>query len=238
MKDFNKDKIIDAKYVNIDEKLEKKATKVIRGEPLFYTTTQVAKMVEVEPSTIRFWTKRFKDLLDVEFSNKNRQYKKVDIEKLKFIKKLTKEDGLTLKQVDEYCSEEGFDMEDIEKNVMDSSNPLAIQTIISALTVEFNKELDSKLSNLKQTILQEIEKRNDTVHENIVTTVDEIVTEKLDKSLKEFQVHVDKKELETTKRLAETEKILKQHMKEKQLLEEKLEKEKHKSFFSKLFKKK
>ncbi|MHB9924615.1 helix-turn-helix domain-containing protein [Clostridium botulinum] len=244
MKNFDKDNIIDAEFTNVEENINNEDTKtrLIRGEPLFYTTTQVSEMVGVEPSTIRFWSKRFENLLDVEISNKNKQYKKLDVEKLKFIKKLTREDGLTLQQVQDYCSTKGFDINEIEQSVVDSSNPLAIQTIMSALTVE----IDKKLNSFSENLLNEIDKRqksgiliqqemNDKLHETIALTVDEIVSEKLDKSVSEFKSYVDEKERQATSRDIEMIDMLKNNMEERKKQQEELEAEKKKSFWGRLF---
>ncbi|EPY2277991.1 helix-turn-helix domain-containing protein [Clostridium sporogenes] len=243
MKNFDKDNIIDAEFTNVEENINNEDTKtrLIRGEPLFFTTMQVSKMVGVEPSTIRFWSKRFENLLDVEISNKNKQYKKSDVEKLKFIKKLTKHDGLTLQQVQDYCSTKGFDINEIEQSVVDSSNPLAIQTIMSALTVE----IDKKLNSFSENLLNEIDKRqkngvliqqemNDKLHETIALTVDEIVSEKLDKSVSEFKSYVDEKERQATSRDIEMIDMLKNNMEERKKQQEEIEAEKKKSFWGRL----
>ncbi|HDK7176576.1 TPA: MerR family transcriptional regulator [Clostridium botulinum] len=243
MKNFDKDNIIDAEFTNVEENINNEDTKtrLIRGEPLFFTTMQVSTMVGVEPSTIRFWSKRFENLLDVEISNKNKQYKKSDVEKLKFIKKLTREDGLTLAQVQDYCSTKGFDINEIEQSVVDSSNPLAIQTIMSALTVE----IDKKLNSFSENLLNEIDKRqkngiliqqemNDKLHETIALTVDEIVSEKLDKSVSEFKSYVDEKERQATSRDIEMIDMLKNNMEERKKQQEEIEAEKKKSFWGRL----
>lgn len=244
MKKIDKDNIIDADFTNVEDDMSDKDTKtrLIRGEPLFYTTTQVSEMVGVEPSTIRFWSKRFENLLDIEVSNKNKQYKKTDVEKLKFIKKLAKEDGLTLQQVEDYCSSKGFDINEIEQSVVDSSNPLAIQTIMAALTVE----IDKKLNSFSNELLNKIDEKqkngiliqqemNDKLHETIALTVDEIVSEKLDKSVSEFKSYVDEKERQATSRDIEMIDMLKNNMEERKKKQEELEAEKKKSFWGRLW---
>lgn len=240
MKNFSKDKVVDAEFFDVDDEIENKdsTTKVIRGEPFFYTTAQVAQKVGLPKSTITYWTRVFKDLLDVE----NKRYRKIDIEKLKFIKKLTKEDGMTLKQVSEYCSTKGFDINEIEQSVVDSSNPLAIQTIMSALTVEIDKKLNSFSENLLNKIDEKQkngvliqQEMNDKLHETIALTVDEIVSEKLDKSVSEFKSYVDEKERQATSRDIEMIDMLKNNMEERKKQQEELEAEKKKSFWGRLF---
>lgn len=241
MGSFNEDNIIDVNYTNTEDEEYVDKNKEIRGEPLFYTTTQVSEMVGVEPSTIRFWSKRFEDLLDIEISNRNKQYKKSDIEKLKFIKKLAKEDGMTLQQIEDYCNSKGFDIDNIKQSVMDSSNPLAIQTFISAMTIEIDKKLNSFADDLLNRIndqnkinfvmQQEI---NDKLQETIAITVDEIVSEKLNQSLQEFKSHIDTKEQEATKRDNEIIEFLKKSMEERKKENELQLQQQKKGFFSRL----
>lgn len=243
---MSEDNIFDANFTEIDEtEIENdNSDKIIRGEPLFFTTTQVATLVGEEPSTIRYWTKRFGHLLDIEISNKNRQYKKTDVEKLKFIKKLAKEDGLTLQQIDDYCSSKGFDLEKIEKGVLDGNNPIAIQAFLSALTVEMDKKLEvfstetiEKINKVLENYLLIQAEMNEKLQENIVTTVDEVVTEKLDTKLEDLKSYIDTKELEAKQRDEEKIALLKSNMEERKKASEQLEKEKSKGLFSKFFKK-
>ena len=204
--------------------IDKNNDKEINGEPLFYTTTQVAEMIDEEPSTIRFWSKRFERLLDVEVSNRNKQYKKKDIEKLRFIKKLAKEDGLTLQQVEDYCNKKGFDGESIESAILQAGNPLAIQVFTSAVMVEVEKKLNLFAQELiknidetnnKQLIMQK--ELNDKLHETIVTTVDEVVSERIDNKLNEIKVMLDNKELEAKQRDNEMMDILRKGMEQKKV---------------------
>lgn len=248
MSSFNEENIIDVDYNDINNDKIKNNNKIINGEPLFYTTTQVSEMVGVEPSTIRFWTKRFERLLDIEVSNRNKQYKKSDVEKLKFIKKLAKEDGLTLQQIEDYAITKGFDMDNIEKNILDSSNPLAIQTFIAAMTVEIDKKLNIFSENLLNkineqnkdqfkinfTIQQEM---NDKLQETIALTVDEIVTEKLNTKLKELSITLDAKEQEAKNRDVELLDTLRKGMEDRKR-ESEIKESQKKGFWVRLFKKK
>lgn len=238
---MNDENIIDVDYT--DTELESEISgKVINGEPLFYTTAQASEMVGVEPSTIRFWTKRFDSLLDIEVSNKHRRYKKSDIAKFKFIKKLAYDDGLTLQQIEDYCSSKGFDINDIENGIIDANNPIAIQAFVSAMTVEIDKKLnnfseqllDKFNDSLKNYLLMQAE-MNDKLQEHIVTTVDEVVTEKLDSKLESFKSYVDQRELEAKQREDELFAMVKASMEDRKKLAEELQKEKSKGLFRKLF---
>ena len=209
------DEYIDAEYNDVPDR-------IINGEPLFYSTIQVAELVGVDASTIRYWSKRFDNLLDIQVSNKNKQYRKSDISKLKFIKKLAKEDGLSLQQVEDYCSTKGFNLEDIENAVLDQSNPLAVQVFTSAVMSEINQNLNSFAEKLlaqideknKYHIISQQE-LNEKLREEIVTTVDEVVSEKLDTKLTELKDFIDAREIEATKRDNEMIDIIKNNMEQK-----------------------
>jgi len=225
------DEYIDAEYNDVPDR-------IINGEPLFYSTIQVAELVGVDASTIRYWSKRFDNLLDIQVSNKNKQYRKSDISKLKFIKKLAKEDGLSLQQVEDYCSTKGFNLEDIENAVLDQSNPLAVQVFTSAVMSEINQNLNSFAEKLlaqideknKNHIISQQE-LNEKLREEIVTTVDEVVSEKLDTKLTELKDFIDAREIEATKRDNEMIDIIKNNMEQKK--EESVNEKK--GFFTNIF---
>jgi DNA-binding transcriptional MerR regulator len=186
---FNNDKIIDTDFEEIsnEELLENSD---INKEPLYYTRSQVAKILKVKESTVSYWSKEFQPLLKLKIINMTRKYTKRDIENLLFIQKLLKEDGLTVQQVFDYCSKKGFNN---EEGLVDTSNPLAIQTFISAMTIEFDKKVSEMqngiikqqkdmIENLQQIILD----NNEKTKQEISITVDDIVTEKMNEFKEEF----------------------------------------------------
>lgn len=64
---------------------------------LFYSISEVAQMLEVNPSLLRFWEKEFEPLIKPQKNTKGtRFYKEEDIETLKTIHYLVKTQGLTL----------------------------------------------------------------------------------------------------------------------------------------------
>lgn len=156
----------------------------INGRPLYYTCKQVAQIIGENESTVRYWAKVFEPILKIEVSNMTKKYTKTNIENLLFIKKLLKEDGMTVKQTLEYCSSKGFNT---EEGLIDVGNPLAIKTFIEAMTVEIDKKFDLMQSNIiKQqqemieNLTQTITDNNIKVSENLCKTVDEVVSDKMD----------------------------------------------------------
>jgi DNA-binding transcriptional MerR regulator len=179
---FNEENIIDTNYEEIiDEGLFETDININR-EPLYYNCMQVAKILDEPDSKIRYWSKMFQPLLNIPISNNNRKYTKSNIENLMFIRKLLKEDGLTVKQAYDYCSQKGFNNE----IGLDTGNPLAIKTFISGLTDEMDKKfIEMQNITIKQqqdmiNILQNIIKENNiALKEGIINTIDEVVSDKM-----------------------------------------------------------
>lgn len=190
---------VDYQEVNEDSK-----DKNIRGKALYYSTGQVANLLDVPESTVRYYSTVFDEILNIEISNKRRRYKDEDIEKLRFIKSLI-DKGMTLKQVKEYC--EKVDFND-GKVVVRENNPLGIQALAKALLDEQHKQIElMKVDILKELklFIQEqnnIQKINlEEITKNVCIAIDDSVNEKLDNTIKElkdtFQMsYVSREEIE------------------------------------------
>lgn len=202
----NDENIKEVNFVEVDNIDAKE--KQIRGNALYYSTSQVASMLGVSDSKVRYYSTVFDELLHIEISNKQRKYRQEDIDKLKFIIKL-KDDGMALKQIKEYCEEVDFHNGEV---TIKESNPLSIQTLAKALMEEQSKQIQSLkielFEELKDFILtqnNEHSKTLESIKENIVTAVDEVVSEKIDTSLNEIKEtfkasYVRKEEIESLKR--------------------------------------
>ncbi|MCR5574065.1 MAG: MerR family transcriptional regulator [Bacteroidaceae bacterium] len=63
---------------------------------LYYSISEVAEMFQVNESTLRFWEKEFHDLTPKKAGRGIRQYQQKDIDLLKLIHHLVKEEGMTI----------------------------------------------------------------------------------------------------------------------------------------------
>lgn len=72
------------------------AYKVPTREKLYYSIGEVAEMFQVAPSLIRFWEKEFSELRPRKNSKGNRQYTTKDIERIRLIFHLVKEQQMTI----------------------------------------------------------------------------------------------------------------------------------------------
>ena len=64
---------------------------------LYYNILEVAEMMQVPEHTLRFWEKEFSALKPKKTSGGTRQYTRQDIELIRLIYHLVKEQGLTIK---------------------------------------------------------------------------------------------------------------------------------------------
>lgn len=222
----------DKNFIDVEFNDGNDEDKEIRGEPLYYNTIQVAQILGENDSTIRYWTKYFDDILKITISNKMKRYKKEDIEKLRFIRKLTREDGLTLKQVIEYCSEKGFNF---DNGTIDGNNPLAIQSFISAMTIHMDEQIKSMQGQIIKaqeemikSLLEMQTKSNELIQEQIAITVDEVIADKME----EYFNKVDNRELDKTNEMNEKLDNIRLMMEERKKEDEEEEK---KSWFKRLF---
>jgi len=216
---MSKDDFIDVNFTESDTSNE------IKGKPLYYTTGQVAIMLDITDSAVRYYCTKFKDMLNLEMSGSHRKFKDSDIEKLRYIKKLLKEDGLSVSQVQEYGSEK--DVSVIEDKIS-KQDPIALQSLATALTLE----MSSQLEDFKLVMSKELESHKNMLKEMVTTTVDEVVTEKLDIKLNEFKSFLDTKELEAKNRDLEMIDLMKNNMEKRK---EANLKEKKSGFLSKIF---
>ena len=65
-------------------------------EKLYYKIKDVAEMLDIPPSTLRFWEKEFPECSPRRSKTNIRYYTSADIEKLKIIRYLLKDEGLKI----------------------------------------------------------------------------------------------------------------------------------------------
>ena len=118
----------------------------IKFKPVKYTLKQTAEEVEVASSTIRFWTKKFEEFLDMDNNSWKKEYTDRDVYVFKFIQKSIRVDKLTIEQTRELLnvryeqvSKVGFDETENTKN-----------------DVALNKAIDNRLNDFKTDIVEEI----------------------------------------------------------------------------------
>jgi DNA-binding transcriptional MerR regulator len=166
---------------------ENKDDKHIRGKALYYSTSQVANLLGESDSKIRYYSNVFQDIICVEMVNKQRRYTEDDIEKLRFIVSL-KEEGMTIKQIQEYCQD--IDFKETKEGVqIKDPNPLKIKALVMQLMEEQMKQMElfegrimdkvrAELKNSNEEVRQNVEKVSEKIRQEVAITVDEIISEK------------------------------------------------------------
>lgn len=213
MDEFNVQNVQDVDY-------EEASDKVIRGQALYYSTNQVAKVLGISDSKVRYYTMVFADILNIEFHNKQRRFTQTDINKLKFLVEL-KNEGMTIKQIQEYCQE--VDFEKGGEVTIKENNPLSIQTLAKALLEQQQIALNEFREDLRNDLRREV-----------AITVDDSLSAFKDELKKDFQAVVDQRELDFKQRDSEILDNFRKHMEDVQRVYQDNNK---KGFWNRLFKK-
>ena len=88
-------------------------------EKLYYSIGEVAEMIKVAPSLIRFWESEFEIIQPKKNRKGNRQFTKEDIDNVKLIFHLVKEKGFTLQGAKEMVKGDSVALRD-KMEVIDS----------------------------------------------------------------------------------------------------------------------
>lgn len=184
------DNFQDVEFKEVNGKSEDK--KINGTNHLYYNTNQVAQMLGIQDSKVRYYSKVFDDILKIEVINKQRKYKQEDIDKLRYMLELQAE-GMSLKQIEQYCSEVSF--EEGGKVQIKESNPLSIKALaqklmdhqqeqIIAMEERIIARLENYILNQENNNKELIEKLKDEVS----ITVDEVVNEKLEEVKEDYKI--------------------------------------------------
>lgn len=150
----------------------------IKGEEsIRYTAVQVSDMLGIPVSKVRYYMQCFENILDLEYSNNMKRMTKVSVEKLKYIIRLKDEDGLTIKQIQEYCDKKApFEGGKLKA----PNNPLAVDVFVEKLILE----MTNQLTEFKNSLLEEIKagqvKSNEELKEQVSEMVHDIISEKVE----------------------------------------------------------
>lgn len=132
-----------------------------------YTTSEAAKILNVAPSTLRYWESELGNHLQIDRNNNGyRQYSNKNIENLKKIKKYLYEQKYSIKQVREILNMEE-NKHDIAAALVENSDP-KLSELVSTLLDKIDDvedgitELKEGQQRLKEEYLQSIKLLNIT----------------------------------------------------------------------------
>ena len=192
---------------------EDNLTNNIRGSALYYSTGQVAQMLDVPDSTIRYYTKVFDEILEIQVVNKQRKYTDGDIDKLKFIIGL-KNENMSVKQILEYCQTE-TEFNSQNKIQVSDSSPLSIKVLAKALMeqqeIQFNSlkeelfmRVEKQILDLHNQSLEHQDRIRDDIKEEVAISIDECIEKSLDSKLDERFIKTEQSLEEMLEELKQT----------------------------------
>lgn len=123
---------------------------------LYYSIREICELVNEEQHTLRYWEKEFEELKPKKNRGGNRIYSSKDLLIIKFIKKLLREDKLSLKGAKEQVSKllhsknEKSILEKLESNVTESIDVKVTNNSNQKLIDEDLKEIRDLLKNILQ----------------------------------------------------------------------------------------
>lgn len=150
----------------------------IRGEPKYYSTGQVAKMLEEADSTIRYWSDEFEDFLKIRktgASGRVRRFTMTDIKKIEYIRNLLKDENLSIQQVKEYLSSpEANELKPISKE----REQIMVEAIAKVMSTQIEEVFDRRFQELEELLLKTTKIQADAHRDLIKDVREEIQTEK------------------------------------------------------------
>lgn len=121
----------------------------------YFSISEVAKMLEVKPSLLRFWEKQFKQIAPKTNARGKRAYKQEDIDIIRRIYDLVKVQGLTLEGARKSLVARKGEAKERGVQAMMATQPSApaasAQTQANAASQE---EAVAKLKKIRQTLLE------------------------------------------------------------------------------------
>lgn len=197
--------IFDVKYEDVDdeESFDESNSRLIKGsDNIRYSATQVAEMYNIPVSKVRYYMKCFEEILDLEFSNKMRRFTAASLKKFDYLIKL-KDDGMTVQQILDYCENDDVFTEESLKT---PDNPLTVEMLAKAISIQVEDLIKNFKSEIVSEVAYQMMQFNSILREDIVTTVDEVMTEKL-QHIEEYSDEIKDKICEIEKKQDEVIKI-------------------------------
>ena len=164
---MDKENIIDVDFINTGT-----------SEPSYYSTEEVSKILDEEVKTINYWCVKLDSILNINLVGRERIFNDTDLNNLKQIKRLIREEKMDTDQVKQYLSEPETKIIKRNENqipmTMISTIANVIATQISNSIAEANKEIAATIKTQSKYIKQ-LEKKVD-----VLSKQQETIASKLD----------------------------------------------------------
>ena len=121
----------------------------------YFSISEVAKMLEVQPSLLRFWEKQFKQIAPKTNARGKRAYKQEDIDIIRRIYDLVKVQGLTLEGARKSLVARKGEAKERGVQAMMATQPSAPAASAQAqANAASQEEAVAKLKKIRQTLLE------------------------------------------------------------------------------------
>ena len=122
----------------------------------YFSISEVAKMLEVKPSLLRFWEKQFKQIAPKTNARAKRAYKQEDIDIIRRIYDLVKVQGLTLEGARKSLVARKGEAKERGVQAMMATQPSApaASAEAHAANAASQEEAVAKLKKIRQTLLE------------------------------------------------------------------------------------
>jgi DNA-binding transcriptional MerR regulator len=113
---------------------------------LYYSSSEVSEMLELEPSVLRFWEGEFSQLRPKRNRAGNRMYREKDIKLIQEIKRLTRDEGYTIAGAKKKLQESSHKpvQEVIEKPIPESMTESEYLSWVRSELLDIRARLDSQ----------------------------------------------------------------------------------------------
>ena len=122
----------------------------------FKTIGQIALDLKLQQHVLRFWESRFKQLKPLKLSGNRRYYRAIDIELIRYIKNLLREDCISIKGVQKIFANQSINQILKSKNpILRKKNVLSDNENLNNINREYKKifkEILIDLKNIKNSI--------------------------------------------------------------------------------------
>ena len=222
-----------------------------------YTVLDIANELNEEERTIRYWYKKFEVFFDVDREQRHKIFSEKDLNLMKYIQKLKKEQSKSIEQIEKYLKDysekikngtdlvyseikipainnSNIEMQDIMiqfANFISNKIEIESQNIIAQNQKMIREEIQKAVSNLTEINHKNIQEITETISNNLSTS-----QEALKRELNDITQQVRENEQKSMRRDIEMTNLLKENMAlRKKEHQEQENRKKKKGFLSKIF---
>ena len=116
----------------------------------FETIAEVAENLKLPQHVLRFWESRFKQLKPLKLSGNRRYYRTIDIELIRYIKNLLREDCISIKGVQKIFANQSINQ------ILKSKDPILKKKNILVENKDLKEPTTNKINSDNKKILKEI----------------------------------------------------------------------------------